>query len=252
MLMLSSASVSQASAPAPGVAQTLARERAAQIHNLRYTINAALDADATALQGSLAIRVEVKEAAAVTLDYRPPSEARASEWMINGTAFEAVISNDHVVLAAGLIKAGANEVLLRFSAPVTPSGGALTRYTDQLDGARYVYSLFVPSDASTMFPCFDQPDLKAVWSLSLTVPQHWRAVSNGPLRGLFAKDGVMRLDFGDTRPLPTYLFAFAAGPFAQISRAPNSGAEGKQIRWQWARIAEIETHHAVFRKETTQ
>ena len=203
----------------PGVAQTLARERAAQIHALRYVISASVGADAMALQGRLSIHFDLREPAAVTLDYRPQPGGHAGAWQVNGRTIEPVLADEHAVLEARWLRAGANEVSLDFSAPILASGGALTRYTDTLDNARYVYSLFVPADASSVFPCFDQPDLKAVWSLNLTVPQTWRAVSNGRLKGLIASDGQMRLEFADTKPLPTYLFAFAAGPFAQLNEA---------------------------------
>ena len=201
----------------PGVAQALARERAARIHALRYALSASVGADAVSLQGRLSIHFDLKEPGAVTLDYRPQANGHAGAWQVNGRTIEPVLADEHAVLDARWLQAGANEVSLDFSAPILPSGGALTRYTDALDNARYVYSLFVPSDASSVFPCFDQPDLKAVWSLNLTVPQTWRAVSNGRLKGLFASDGLMRLEFADTKPLPTYLFAFAAGPFAQLN-----------------------------------
>ena len=74
---------------------------------------------------------------------------------------------------------GANRVEMAFAAPVRSAGAALTRYRDGTDGSEYVYSLLVPADASTLFPCFDQPDLKARFTLELTVP---RAVARGEQR----------------------------------------------------------------------
>ena len=49
----------------------------------------------------------------------------------------------------------------QFTAPVAPAGKAITRYEDRDDHTEYLYTLFVPMDASMAFPCFDQPDLKA-------------------------------------------------------------------------------------------
>jgi aminopeptidase N len=87
--------------------------------------------------------------------------------------------NDHLIVGHAYLHPGANRIEIAFSAPVRPAGAALTRYGDGNDGSEYVYSLLVPADASTLFPCFDQPDLKARFALELAVPEQWRAVSNG-------------------------------------------------------------------------
>ena len=65
------------------------------------------------------------------------------------------------MLAQNFSKKGENVIKINFASPIKTSGAAITRYVDKEDGAEYVYSLFVPSDASTAFPVFDQPDLKA-------------------------------------------------------------------------------------------
>jgi len=98
----------------------------------------------------------------------------------------------------------------------------VTRYLDREDRAEYVYTLFVPSDASSAFPCFDQPDLKARFKLELLMPRAWTAVSNAPVaRVEDAGNSVRRIQFKETRPISTYLFAFAAGPFAEILASPG-------------------------------
>ncbi|MBL8183241.1 MAG: hypothetical protein JNL64_16815, partial [Blastocatellia bacterium] len=63
---------------------------------------------------------------------------------------EHLIFYDNVVIGENVIK-------LDFTSPILTSGSAITRYVDKEDGSEYVYSLFVPSDASTAFPVFDQP-----------------------------------------------------------------------------------------------
>ena len=77
----------------------------------------------------------------------------------------------------------------------------------------FYYTLVVPADAHRLFPCFDQPDLKASFALSLEVPQGWTAVANGELEGSPALLGneLLRFTFQKSAPISTYLFAFAAG-----------------------------------------
>ncbi len=75
--------------------------------------------------------------------------------------FRTQINNEHILIPNGLLKKGENVIKIQFASPIKTSGSAITRYIDKEDGAEYIYSLFVPSDASTAFPVFDQPDLKA-------------------------------------------------------------------------------------------
>ena len=70
-------------------------------------------------------------------------------------------------MPAGLLQSGENVLSLKFDAPIGPSGKAITRYEDKEDGSVYLYTLFVPMDASAAFPCFDQPDLKGRFTLTV-------------------------------------------------------------------------------------
>ena len=216
--------------PEPGVARTLAVARAAQLRNLRYEIDATIPASADLFSGRLTLRFDLAVAGAVVLDYRPAAGAAIQVLTVNGQLPELQVINEHLVLPAALLQAGRNEVSLQFSAPIAAAGSALTRHVDTADGAHYVYSLFVPADAPSVFPCFDQPDLKAVWSLALTVPAGWQAVGNGvQLKSMPAGDAVRHI-FAPTRPLPTYLFAFAAGPFAALTEAGHPGGTRLLVR----------------------
>ena len=82
----------------------------------------------------------------------------------------------------------------------------------------YVVTQFEATAARLVFPCLDEPDRKAVWQLTLDVPKGQLAVSNTPAAGSVALDaGHERIAFEATRPLPTYLVAFAVGPFEAVS-----------------------------------
>jgi len=128
-------------------------------------------------------------------------------------AYELV--NGHLVIASA--SAGSHYVAIDFVA----GDEALNRNDD------FLYSLFVPARARLTFPCFDQPDLKARYSLTLTVPAGWQAVSNGAaIRTADAArgPGTSTVVFAETQPLPTYLFAFAAGRFS-VETAERGGRQ---------------------------
>ncbi|MFN0278036.1 MAG: M1 family aminopeptidase [Pyrinomonadaceae bacterium] len=133
--------------------------------------------------------------------------------------------NEHLAFSDG-VRIGENVIKLDFTSPILASGSAITRYIDKEDGSEYIYSLFVPSDASTAFPVFDQPDLKARFSLAVDTPKSWFVVSNSdgaasPPKTLnyfgfnFKEKGYV---FEETKPISTYVFAIAAGPFSKISQ----------------------------------
>ncbi|MGH8861713.1 MAG: aminopeptidase N, partial [Jatrophihabitantaceae bacterium] len=74
----------------------------------------------------------------------------------------------------------ADNVLVVDAEPAyTNTGEGLHRFVDPLDGQTYLYSQFETADAKRMYACFDQPDLKAIFSLHVIVPQEWLCISNG-------------------------------------------------------------------------
>ena len=109
-----------------------------------------------------------------------------------------------------------------FTALIAPAGTSIIRFHDDRDNADYLYTLFVPSDANALFPCFDQPDLKARLTLSLTVPTAWHALANGVTQRVDTTNAGLTYHFRETDPLPTYLFAFAAGPWHEFTSGPRN------------------------------
>ncbi len=218
----------------PGVSLELAKWRAKRYRDVRYALKVRLVAGADRIAGSLRIDVTLPRATDLVLDWRPAgAAARVSNVRANGVAIEPRLDNEHLVIGQRALRTGKNIVELDFESPVAISGAAVTRYLDREDGAEYLYTLFVPSDASSAFPCFDQPDLKARFSLELELPAGWRAVSNAPA----AEESPGRVRFAESEPIPTYLFAFAAGPFETLS-APGDTARLFVRRSRLARAQE--------------
>ncbi len=215
--------------PSSGVPRELARVRAAQVSNVRYGIRIGLAAGAPLLSGTIDIRADLaNEVEQLVLDWRvaasKQSEAQARVWDIeaNGRSVtDAREVNDHVLIPGKYLVKGENHLRLHFQSPIATSGSAVTRYLDREDKSEYIYTLFVPSDASTVFPCFDQPDLKARFTLEVTAPSSWKIITN--TEGYVAahldkigKEPEQQMRFRETQPISTYLFAFAAGDFAEF------------------------------------
>lgn len=232
---------SEANAPATpdsGVARELARTRAATISDLRYKLRFEIAPGVAAIKGQADIRFRWKPSVApVVLDFRDldangqPSEGKVSAVKINGRAISnAQQINGHIVLPATHFKAGENLVALQFETASAAAGRPLIRYQDRDDGSEYLYTLFVPMDASLAFPCFDQPDLKGRFTLDIVAPENWRIIANGRASDEIAnphhQPGQQQTHFEETAPISTYLFAFAAGPFKRL----HSNTDGELMR----------------------
>ena len=213
--LLLSMTLQAQSLPTEGVSHELARHRAARISDVQYRLSLELAPDAGRLPGHEEISFQLSAANdPIVLDFRDGSTTHIS---VNGAPAETESAHGHIVIPGRFFTAGRNTIALSFESAIATSGRAITRYRDSDDGAEYIYSLFVPMDASQAFPCFDQPDLKARFDLDITAPENWTLVSNTRIEHAEpAKPGFRHTDFAETRPLPTYLFAFAAGPFRKI------------------------------------
>jgi len=226
-LLLSAGLIANAAAAVPGlepgVSRELAQWRAKQYRDIRYSLKVLLSPGAPALQGTALVEVSLPQRVPdLVLDWRPGPSSRVTRVRVNGKPAKARLDREHLIVPAKLLRRGRNRLSFAFESPIAPSGSAVTRYVDREDRAEYVYTLFVPSDASTAFPCFDQPDLKARFKLELLLPRAWTAVGNAPVARMeLAGNSVRHIRFAETRPISPYLFAFAAGPFAEILATPG-------------------------------
>jgi len=214
----------------PGVSRELARWRAQHYRDIRYSLAINIPKGARKLEGTATMEVTLPGGRPdLVLDWRPSPRARLRQLRVNGKSAQTRIEQEHLIVPARFLRAGKNRVTFAFESPIAPSGGAVTRYLDREDGSEYVYTLFVPSDASSIFPCFDQPDLKARFTLALTLPRAWTAVGNAPVAAIEdAPSDAHRFRFAETSPISTYLFAFAAGPFAEIQDPGSPPASARE------------------------
>ena len=103
-------------------------------------------------------------------------------------------------------------------------------YRQEENGTYYVFTQFESTDARRAFPCFDEPSFKAPWTVSLEVPKADLAFSNAPQTSEKASaEGWKTVSFAQTKPLPSYLVAFAVGPF-EVVDAGTAGQKKIPVR----------------------
>jgi aminopeptidase N len=114
--------------------------------------------------------------------------------------------------------AGKNTLVVTADCRYSNTGEGLHRFEDPEDGQVYLYTQFEPADAKRMFACFDQPDLKAAFTMHVTAPFDWQVVSNTGGRTIEAGPGGSQLvHFAPTKRISTYLVALIAGPYARVT-----------------------------------
>ncbi|MGH3113072.1 MAG: aminopeptidase N, partial [Gaiellaceae bacterium] len=161
----------------------MALARAREVSRVSYALWFALDAKGEEYQGRVAIGFELAERAEgdLLVDFEDGAVRALS---INGVAVPAAeipkrYDGHRLRFATGeLVRGGANRIEIEFAHATSTTGNGLHRFEDPADGRVYVYSNFEPYNANRMFPCFDQPDLKASYELTVEAPSEWTVISN--------------------------------------------------------------------------
>ncbi|QNI33306.1 ERAP1-like C-terminal domain-containing protein [Alloacidobacterium dinghuense] len=221
-----------------GITRALAVERAGRVSDLHYALRFKLRAHAESMHGEEVLLFTLRSGAGqadLPLDYRDGTISSAT---LNGVALEPLLTNGHLILPAQLLHVGENKLGVSFTSRVATAGAAITRYDDKDDGSEYLYSLFVPMDASMAFPCFDQPDMKARFSLALDAPSEWKVIGNTAPESTERNGTSTVTRFAETKPISTYLFAFAAGPWVNVH--PIAGMPDVYVRRSQLKRAEPE------------
>src|SRR5579864_4549497 len=240
------ASVSVMAQAPEGIPRELARQRASQLSDVRYHLRFALIPHAPAVSGREELQFRSSSSGDVLLDFR---EGTVATLIVNGITEPVNVQNGHFKLPANAIRVGENTVTVDFTAPIATAGKAITRFEDKDDNTEYLYTLFVPMDAEMAFPCFDQPDLKGRFHLEFIAPENWTVISNTAIESQSAHAPGQRLTvFAETRPISTYLFAFAAGPFRKVHETP--GLPGLYVRQ--SKFSKAETEAPEMQQVTAQ
>lgn len=192
-----------------------ARRRAALIDVHHYDVSLNLtEAEATSGRGAeeftsiSTIRFTAREEGETFVDIRA---ARIEGARLDGKNIRPTRYDPDAGIPLSLT-AGEHTLRVVASCRYSRTGEGLHRFIDPADQLVYTYTQFETAEAKRMFACFDQPDLKATYDLTVKVPHSWRVIGNAaqqhPERGIYTS----RIDV----PLSTYLVAVCAGPYHQV------------------------------------
>ncbi|UOE52867.1 M1 family aminopeptidase [Mucilaginibacter sp. SMC90] len=196
----------------PGVPLSLAQYRKTIVHDIKYTIAFKIPgARKEPIDGNVEIDFRLSDIARpLQIDFKGSAQ-QVKSIKVNGNMVKISLEQEHILIAALALRKGSNHIEIGFTA----GDASLNRNAD------YVYALFVPDHARTVFPCFDQPDLKAVFDLTLSVPEGWKVLANGALKDSLANGIYKTYHFKPSDQLPTYLFSFTAGKYSRTEQDYN-------------------------------
>ncbi|MDP3452917.1 MAG: M1 family aminopeptidase [Bacteroidales bacterium] len=207
-----------------GVSKELAQYRKGQLSDVEYSLYFSIPlTQDSSIDAKLTLTFNLLSLSPVILDFAPYSEFKLSSAQevanrdnglhksliakVNGKVITIIPEREHLLIPSRYLKAGKNSIEIDFIA----GESSLNRRENLL------YTLLVPDRARTLFPCFDQPDIKALYTLSLDIPLGWVAVANGQVQESDTAGKRVSLLFSQTEPISTYLFSFVAGEFKEIT-----------------------------------
>ena len=214
--------------PGTNLTRDEAAARAVLLDVGSYEIDIDLTGDDRTFRSTTRVRFDARTPGASTfVDLIAP---QVHEIVLNGRPLDVA-----TVVSTGRIEltdlAAANELLVVADGEYMHTGEGLHRFVDPVDDETYLYSQFEVSDARRMFACFDQPDLKATFALTVRAPSGWQVVSAAPTPEPApgpGDGGVAVWRFPATPRLSTYLLSLIAGPY-HVERAELVSRDGRTV-----------------------
>ena len=204
-----------------GISYELAKYRKQQIANVVYDLHFKIPKEK---EKPIPTRLEVNFSVSdlkndVILDFNEEA-SKLKSIKVNNEKVEINHQKEHVIIDKNKLILGENTVEIFLDA----GEKSLNRNVD------FLYTLLVPDRASTLFPCFDQPDIKAKYNLRITAPKDWKVLAGGFEESSLEVDGFIEHTFATSDLMSTYLFSFVAGKFT--SEIKNPGAFDMQFLYR--------------------
>ncbi len=187
-----------------------AAERATLIATHSYAVALDLTSTGPTFRSVTTVQFDARTAGASTwIDLLAPS---VNAITLNGTPVDlAAFANGRIALA-GLQEH--NTLVVDANCAYMNTGEGLHRFVDPVDDETYIYTQFESADARRAYACFEQPDLKATFQLTVTAPASWSVISNSPCASVTeAAPGAKVWAFDPTPRISTYITALVAGPY---------------------------------------
>ena len=201
--------------PGQNLTRLEAADRSATVHTRSYDVTLDLTRGETVFGSSTTVRFTSAPGSSTFIDLIAPVVHSIS---LNGRTLDpAEVYADSRITLTGL--AADNELVIVADCAYMHTGEGLHRFTDPADGETYLYSQFEVPDSRRVFAVFEQPDLKAPFTFTVTTPSSWTVLSNSPTpeptptEDSDGSGGIHTFAFAPTEPMSSYVTAIVAGPY---------------------------------------
>ena len=181
----------------------------------RYRVDMSLDPDKPTFTGSVIVQLAVRKPVQTIWLNASKITIQDASATVGGKRMNArILSGGDAYVGFHFdapVPTGTSELRVSYSGAIRKDNSGVFQAED--GGNFYILTQFESTDARDAFPCFDEPVYKVPWQLTLRVPAADSAVSNTPVASETSSGGLKTYVFKETKPLPSYLVAFAVGPF---------------------------------------
>ena len=201
--------------PGQNLTRLEATKRSATVHTRSYDVVLDLTRGETLFRSTTTVRFTATPGASTFIDLIAPTVRSIT---LNGRALDPTEVYEDSRIALMDLTAD-NELIVDADCAYMHTGEGLHRFTDPADGETYLYSQFEVPDSRRVFAVFEQPDLKASFTFTVTPPANWTVLSNSPTpepTRTRASDGsgeARTFAFAPTEPMSSYVTAIVAGPY---------------------------------------
>ncbi|MCB0407760.1 MAG: aminopeptidase N [Bdellovibrionales bacterium] len=195
----------------PRLSEKEAQFRAKQVQNVKYDLffdltqneaysgNVTLNFDLTAKYNGL--RIDFYDGSIETVE-------------LNGQPISVSYNQHYLFLNPDQLTTGPTQIKIQFSRKYSQDGDGLHHFTDPKDGQRYLYTNLEPFDANKVFPCFDQPDVKANYKMKVKTPKNWQVITSVREEKVEKEEkGFDLWSFPFSAKFSTYIWSLHAGPY---------------------------------------
>lgn len=190
-----------------GVPLDMATYRSTQVQDVVYDLSFVIpEAKEDHITANLILDVTIKDLShPLYLDFKEEASALQSI-SVNEQTVSINHDKEHLIIPTEALRLDKNSIQIEFIAGEL----SLNRNDD------YLYTLLVPDRARTVFPCFDQPNIKAVYQLEITAPKEWKVLCGAPIKSVIEHEKSRTHEFETSDKISTYLFSFVAGKFEKV------------------------------------
>ena len=189
-----------------------ASERSAVVQAQNYDVELDLSTRDDTFGSRTTVHFTAREGNSTWIDFIAPKVQRIE---LNGESLDTSIHDGFRIPLRNL--KSHNVLIVEAEAAYMNTGEGMHRFIDPVDDEVYLYTQFEIADARRVFACFDQPDIKATFTFSVTAPDHWKVTSNSTTPEPVAiRDGIAKWDFPATKKMSTYITAIVAGPYYEV------------------------------------